>query len=349
MARGLGPMPGAKDAWHLRQFHRRADYVLRAWTMAADQFLMRAMIRRSGREYYEIMKEMLPTLSVALGAFIVTVLLGIMMGGAIGGLVGGIAAAPGAVMGAKAGFVVCTFILNLFGVAYLGPLFRHKMGIVGERLCEGIAKAWDSEGRDLVIEDAARDMAEAVAMFYQFLLEAFIHFLNETAQYGDMVVAMRNFRNTRLFRICGRLELWLTRNFGEFRATYIPFEWRVVGTGPMMAGTSKPAWTRLQVGRREFFIEHTPETPPASEKDTDAPIKPKTPIEYSLGALAVALDAAEADLIFKSAQPRAKPDVDGWNLVIDTRPAIWKVHYAEALKAPTTRPGWRRQQNVKPL
>jgi hypothetical protein len=69
--------------------------------------------------------------------------------------------------------------------------------------------------------------------------------------------------------------------------------------------------------------------------------------DFPPSALAAALDRAEAKLIFERPQAKAQPHVENWDLVIDTRPRVWKVLRAKPLVPPNKMPTWRHRSKPK--
>jgi hypothetical protein len=350
VARTVNCPPGQQDAWHLREFRRRAGFVAQAFDIAGRNYIAQSVQRRAGADAYDVTKEIFWAMVPALGALVLTTLVGMIVGGGIAALVGGIGGALGTVIGGKVGYVVGIGLLSFMGVPYLLPFIVTKLGDVGDSMKCGILRAWHSAGGEAEIDVAAREMADAVGIFFTLLLEGLVLFLTEAASRNGAVKAMKLLRGSRLFRSCPRLERWLLLNFGRLRAKYVKFDFRVLAEGPPIEGTSIPRWIRIRVDQRVYHVERNdtkldaqgqpigPALKHLGEKSAAhaGPWAKLAQTDYPISALAAALEQAECVLIFQPPQPRAKPHVDGWELIIDTRPKAWRVFHA----LPTERPQW---------
>ena len=169
------------------RYAQGAGYVLRAWG-AAQEYAPEAILRRTGRDFYEAIEALLPSLLTAAGGVVATTALGAVVGAGVGALAGGVGAAPGAVAGGEVGLDVGLWLLNWLGVGFLVLYVGEHVEEAGEHLEEGAEVAWDSCGSPTRLDVAAREMAEGIGVFMSLLLQAVIAYI---AKEGMAVAAQR--------------------------------------------------------------------------------------------------------------------------------------------------------------
>lgn len=171
-----GPVCAYEQHGWAENLYRVRDVAL-AWERAKGQYVAAAIVRRTGDDFYEILQGVLPGLLLAFGAFLLSTGVGAAIGGAVGALGFGAGAAPGAVAGALLGAKVAFWVLNALGLAFLVKYVGERVSEVGNRLSDGIRKAWEACGEKGAIDSAAVDMAEAVAILFSLILQALIAYV----------------------------------------------------------------------------------------------------------------------------------------------------------------------------
>lgn len=322
-------IPGQRDNWHLWEFKRRTAYVIEAWELCTRRFAEKAIHRHVGKGFYDVIKSVFPSLFPALGGFITTTMLSAVVGLSMGSLVGGICAAPATIIGAKLGMAIGMWTLGWMGVGFLLPLVSDRVGELGVLLKSGLLRAWNSAGSDKEIELAARDLAEMCGLYHTLLLQGLIEYLAKNAGEGRVAEAMQQLRNTRLLRICEKLEKWLLKNYPRLREKHVPFVWKIVARAPLTGGNQRPAWIRMKVGQREFYLDLSDNGDGSKESNALAQnAKSSSPGDnFPIDAVAGLLDYVEGKLVF---EPRRKyylmgPELRGWRIAVDTSGKIWQV------------------------
>lgn len=321
-------IPGCKDAWHLREFTRRAKFVAEAWALCSRRFGEKAVHRHVGKGFYSVVKTIFPSLFPALGVFVATTITAALVGLSIGAMVGGLGAAPATIIGAKVGMMLGMWILSWMGVAFLLPFITDRVGELGVLCKSGVLRAWNSGGSDKEIELAARDFAELLGLFHALLLQSLIQFMVKAAEDGRVAESMGLLRNSRLLRTCEKLEQWLLKNYPRMRERYVPFAWTTLSQAPTI-GHRRPDWVRIKVANRQFVIDFASEGDGSKESIelSKGPVSSQTQDEFPWNGLAGLLDHVEGKLVF---QPRqvyylSGSELAGWRLAVDTRQSIWKV------------------------
>jgi hypothetical protein len=75
--------------------------------------------------------------------------------------------------------------------------------------------AWKSCGDADGIDRAARQMAEAVGLYYAALLQALLLYLGSALASRTLAASRRALRGSTLFKSCEKLEAWINKNFKE--------------------------------------------------------------------------------------------------------------------------------------
>jgi hypothetical protein len=323
-------IPGQRDNWHLWEFKRRSQYVTDAWDLCMRRFAEKAIHRYVGKGFYDVVKSVFPPLFPALGGFIATTIVSALVGLSLGALCGGIGAAPATIIGAKIGMAIGMWILGWMGVGFLLMFLSDRVGELGVLLKSGVLRAWNSAGSDKEIELAARDLAEMLGLFYSLLLQGLVQYLVKAADDGRVTEAMQQLRNSRLFRICEKLEKWLLKNYPRLREKYVPFFWRIIAQAPLTGGNQRPAWLRMKVGPREYYLDigdnSGDDSKEAQALQHGAPSGPPND-NFPIDAVAGLLDYVEGQLAF---QPRKKyymqgQELKGWRIAVDTSGKVWQV------------------------
>ncbi|WP_147442169.1 SH3 domain-containing protein, partial [Corallococcus exercitus] len=125
------------------------------------------------------------------------------VGAALGALAGGAGAAPGA----AAGFEVGLALLEWMGLAFLAKWILDSLQKVGAAFAKFLGKVWDARGDAQRVDQAARELAEAIGVLAGVLVEA----LAMWAAARGATAAFRLLKGTAVERAFGstRLASWL--------------------------------------------------------------------------------------------------------------------------------------------
>ncbi len=370
MTRSVSPTPGPlglTTSWTVRDYLRRLGYLEDAWAQAI-RYSSDAITRHVGEDFKTVISGILDGLLIAVAIVAISTATGGAIGGAAGSLAGGIGAVPGAVAGADFGLAVGNFVLAWLGVGFLAVYIGGHLGQVGERVKSGTLLAWDSRGSSTTIDMAAREIAEAVGIFFSLFIQAIILYLTKRVGGKTSGAILKEFRESLLFRRCKFFEPWLIKNYPRLRAKYVKLEWEVLNEGPpaIRPGqkgpvSSIPESIRIRVGSRVFEVIRNKDKPVIDPKTNLPRIDPRTgkpetigpalkhldenatpnewaklaKTDFPISALAAALDQAEAQLMFQPPNPRAKPlKLEHWELIIDTTNEVWRVFHAVYTSSP---------------
>lgn len=204
VSRGRSPCAGSSCISRDPSMLDKTGYVLDAWAMAQDRYAGKAIIKHTQEDFYELIKGIVPAMMMALGAVFVSTLLG----AAVGSLFGGVGAIPGAAIGAALGM----FFLNWLGLGALAIFVAERTADIGLQMYVGIEIAWNSRGSGAK-EIAAREMAEAVGLFYSALLQGIVMYLSAAMAESQGPKALQYLRESRLFQRCAGLENWIRFNY----------------------------------------------------------------------------------------------------------------------------------------
>jgi hypothetical protein len=155
----------------MADYTANATYVRRAWDLS-DRYVVAATIQSAGCDFAGIIRGLVPSMILAIGAVMTTTALGATIGAGLGALGGGVGAAPGAVAGGNVGLTVGLAILDWFGLAFLAIYIGSGLSDIGRDFQHGIQTAWTSGGAQPQIDAAARQMADGVGRFSSLLLQA---------------------------------------------------------------------------------------------------------------------------------------------------------------------------------
>lgn len=215
--RAPGPIHQAKDP----SLFRRVGYVATAWDNARTRYVMGAIGRQTSEEFRDLVKMIVPGLLIAAAGLIVTTALGAVVGAIAGTFVTpGLGTGAGLAAGAQIGFSVGLFLLDWLGVGFLVAFLATRMKDVGDHIAWGIKIAWDSAGNNGKIDNAAREMAEGVALFFSLLLQGLLLFIAEAAAAGKLGPALAKLRGSKLFKDCVKLEKWIADNYAQLCFRY---------------------------------------------------------------------------------------------------------------------------------
>jgi hypothetical protein len=105
--------------------------------------------------------------------------------------------------------------------ALVAPLREHFQEL-GAKFDWAILRAWRSQGDPGALEDAARELGEAVGFFVRLVLQALVGLLDRSTGKGGRGtdLAWGSLRDSRLFQSCRGLEGWLVENLPKLRAQH---------------------------------------------------------------------------------------------------------------------------------
>jgi len=158
--------------------------------------------KRPAKSCTPSVKGIIPALLAALAVLAVTTAFGAGAGAIIGFFAGVVGAGPGAAVGAGVGFDAGLSLLEVLGlgflVAYIGTSLLNAM----EKSVHAAEEAWVSvdhrELKDRLIDAAAHQFAEAVALVFRGVLQGIVAFLlakgsaAAASRVGELIAQLRN-------------------------------------------------------------------------------------------------------------------------------------------------------------
>jgi hypothetical protein len=222
-ARACAPRPGPVreiDAWWVREYAGRVIYVHEALARAQVGYTGAAILGQLGEDGYDVLREMLWDLSKAASVVVGTTGIEAAVGGGATLLVCGAQAAPGAVSRAAVGLAVGEGLLAWLGLGALVAPLREHFPELGAKFAWAILRAWRSQGNPGALDDAARELGEAVGFFVRLVLQALVgHLFGVAGKEGRGAdLAWGQLRDSRLFQRYRGLEGWLVGNLAKLRA-----------------------------------------------------------------------------------------------------------------------------------
>ncbi|MBJ6759172.1 SH3 domain-containing protein [Myxococcaceae bacterium JPH2] len=138
------------------------------------------------------------------------------VGAALGALVGGAGAAPGAAVG----FEVGVALLEWMGLAFLAKWILDSLQKVGAAFAKFFSSVWQARGDAQQLDQAARDLAEAIGVLAGVLVEALVMWVMAKGA----GVALRMLKGTAVERAFGstRLASWLKERMARRAAGKSP-------------------------------------------------------------------------------------------------------------------------------
>ena len=159
------------------------------------------------------------------------------VGAALGALAGGVGAAPGA----AAGFEVGMVIIEWLGLAMLAYWIAESLVSVASAFGSFLGMVWDARGDVAILDQAARQFANAVALLLGKLLEALFMYL--TAK--GLPKALESIRGTRAGQAMGETNVarWLSERAAAVEAGEAPLR----SPQQVLGGGGRPAAERADV------------------------------------------------------------------------------------------------------
>jgi len=228
------PAARLTDAGNLARFDvlDRAEYVYVA-IQRAKAYAPAALAKETGRTIHELVSGLLPMLILSVGVLGATSAIGAAAGAAVGALAAGAGALPGAVIGAGVGFDAGLWLLNIVGLGFLLIYVKDGLQEVVALASSAMAKAWHAADRgdpQQAIDDAAKDLAKAVGVFFRLVLQGLVAFLLVK---GSQAAA------TRLAELVGKLR---ETPLGTRFAVWVEANWQSLVEDPHLR--PQPAWSR---------------------------------------------------------------------------------------------------------
>jgi hypothetical protein len=216
--------PGPTGPWSEPGCARKAADVQRAWDLARERHLDRAVRDATSDEFHRAVQPAIDPLILAAGGAGWVSAAGptsVVMVGAPGPRAG---ALPGAPTDHPLNVGFAMGLLSWLGLAHLARHLGGRLEFVDATLGRGIRTAWDSGGSTPVLDAAAHDIAEAFGLFFAHMLHALVaEVAGQPAGLSDEgkagLVAGR-LRETRLGAFADDLGTFLVRNHARLLATF---------------------------------------------------------------------------------------------------------------------------------
>ncbi len=213
ICRGQSHPPGPTCSTREPGVLAKASYVLQAWELACTPDYARpAIIHHTEEEFYTLAKGTLPGVVAAIG-----VVIGFTGGGAlIAALVSG---GGGAGVGAVAGFSLGVFALVSLGLGFMALDVAAYGGDMGLKMWTGAQIAWDSRGGGS-IEFAAREMADAIGIFYGAVLVGIVSTFAAAGAARGAAKGVGTLRKSTFFKHSPAIEAWLSKHWHRLIERY---------------------------------------------------------------------------------------------------------------------------------
>src|SRR5262249_3973811 len=151
---------------------RRRTYVQRAWDLVGTRYITVTVQDQTGEDFRDILHPALSPLLLSAGEELKATVLPAVVGTALGSVTPGPRSGADATVGGQVGQLLGTEMLRWLGVSFPQPYLTQRLDQVGKGLVAGLRTAWESEGSERLINNGARQMADAVGLFFSLLLHA---------------------------------------------------------------------------------------------------------------------------------------------------------------------------------
>jgi hypothetical protein len=216
--------PGPTGPWSEPGCARKAADVQRAWDLARQRHLDRAVRRATSDEFHRAVQRVIDPLVLAAGGAGWVPADGptaVVMLGAPGPRA---AVLPGAPTDHPLNIGFAMGLLSWLGLAHLARHLGGRLDVVDATLGRGIRTAWDSGGDTTAIDAAAHDIADAFGLFFAHVLHAIVaEIVGQPAGLSNELMAGRvaaRLRETRLDAFADDLGTFLIRNHARLLATF---------------------------------------------------------------------------------------------------------------------------------
>lgn len=191
-----------------------------AWNRAQGKYTNDAILAHTSKDLVGLLAGAI-TMVIA-GALIILIgnVAGAAFGGALGAMAGGAGAAPGAAAGRLIGNYIATAFLEILGIGLLLVYIANELGTIGAHFYAALDCAWNSQyfggdNYEMRMEYAAKHMAEGVGKFFGAMVMALVIVLTR-----GKVEEKTRLANSKLMKLCDKLELYLVRNISTLQAKY---------------------------------------------------------------------------------------------------------------------------------
>ena len=211
--------PGPTGPWSEPGCARKAADVQRAWDLARERHLDRAVRQATSDEFHWGVRRAIDPLVLAAGGAGWVPADGptsAVMVGAPGPRSGVL---PGAPTDHALNIGFAMGLLSWLGLAQLARHLGGRLDVVDATLGRGIRTAWDSGGSPPALDQAAHDIADAFGLFFAHVLHALVA---DMAGQSDELKAVRvaaRLKETRLGAVGDNLGKFLIRHHARLLAT----------------------------------------------------------------------------------------------------------------------------------
>ena len=216
--------PGPTGPWPEPGCARKATDVQRAWDLARQRDLDRAVRHATSDEFHRVIRGAIDPLVLAAGGAGWVPAGGPTAGVMVGAPGPGAGALPGAPTDHPLNVGFAMGLLSWLGLAQLARHLGGRLEAVDATLGRGIRTAWDSGGEPTALDAAAQEIADSFGLFFAHLLLAIVaEMAGEPAELSDQLKASRvaaRLGETRLGAFGDGLEGFLGRNHAQLLATF---------------------------------------------------------------------------------------------------------------------------------
>jgi hypothetical protein len=216
--------PGPTGPWSEPGCARKAVDLQRAWDLARQRHLDRAVRHATSDEFHRAVQRAIDPLVLAAGGAGWVPADGPTAGVMVGAPGPRAGVLPGAPTDHPLNLGFAMGLLSWLGMAQLGRHLGGRLEVVDATLGRGIRTAWDSGGAPSALDAAAQDIAKAFGLFFAQVLHALIAEVDgQPAGLSDALKASRIaawLKATRLGAFADNLGTFLVRNHARLLATF---------------------------------------------------------------------------------------------------------------------------------
>lgn len=231
-----GVVNSGSYSYNIADFIGIADFIERVGQLWADfrraielseQYISDAVVHHLEEALYAMVEGLIYLLLGAVAILAIST----AVGAAIGALAGGVGAAPGA----AAGFEVGMVIIEWLGLGMLLLWIGQSVVQLGSAFGGFLGTVWDARGNEEVLDQAARQFADAMGLLLAKIFEALVMFVGAKG----LPKGLEAVRGTRLGQAAGeaRVGRWLSERAQNVHSGEAPLAGpqqvigRVLGTG----------------------------------------------------------------------------------------------------------------------
>jgi hypothetical protein len=200
---------------------RRQGFIHDAWDRAVDRYVPNAIKTQTMEEFRNHLQGHLDSVLLFAGRDMKRTGPALVIGGVGGSFVNGSDATAARTAAAQVGMVLAHEMLGWWNAQFLLEYVIRGLHEVGEDLAAGMRTAWESDGQEAILDQAARRMADGVGQFCRLLLQAVTLYITDSAGGGkSFTQRMAPLRESRLFKLSPKLEVWLADNYTAILGKY---------------------------------------------------------------------------------------------------------------------------------